>query len=218
MKSNLATTFLALSLAGGAQAGLIINGDFEDFQLTGNHWGVFDSIPGWETTMGDGIEIQRNTIVNAQSGNQYIELDTYGNSALSQALHLHAGAGYQLSFYYMPRTDGDNNDNGVGIYWDLFEGDFSSFDPMNEILRIDDLKRKDMPNWSEYSIQLETPSDLMALSFAGLGANNSLGGFIDNVRLQTVPEPATLAIFGFGLAGIAGTRILKRNRSTVLCA
>ena len=218
MRSIPATMFLALSLAGGAQAGLITNGDFEDLQLTGNRWGVFNSIPGWQTTMGDGIEIQRNTIVAAQSGNQYVELDAYGNSALSQALDLHAGASYQLSFFYMPRTNGGSNDNGVGIYWDLFEGDFTSFDPMNEILRIDNMKRKDMPNWTEYTIRLEAPSNLMALSFAGLGASNSLGGFIDNVRLQAVPEPATLAIFGLGLAGIAASRKFLRNRKTGLCA
>ncbi len=210
MKSIFAGTLLALSVATGAQAGLILNGDFEDMQLGGHSWGVFDSIPGWETTMGGGIEIQRNTVVNAQSGNQYIELDTFQNSALTQSLNLNAGANYLLSFYYLPRTNGGNNDNGVGIYWDLFGGDFASFDPMNEILRIDNLTLRDMPSWTEYTILLEAPGDLMALSFAGLGASNSLGGFIDNVRLQAVPEPATLAIFGLGLAGIASFRKFKR--------
>ncbi|WP_020404998.1 DUF642 domain-containing protein [Hahella ganghwensis] len=212
MKSIISGMFLALSVAGSAQANLILNGDFEDTQLSGNSWTVFDSIPGWQTTMGHSIEVQRNTIVSAQSGDQYVELDSYANSAMTQSLNLKAGTRYELSFYYMPRTDNDNNDNGIGVYWDVFNGDFASFDPMNEIISIDNMQRRDMANWTEYTLMLEAPSELMALSFAGLGNSNSVGGFIDNVSLQAVPEPAALAAFGMGLAGFLGVRQFKRSK------
>ncbi|OZG73106.1 hypothetical protein BTA51_11455 [Hahella sp. CCB-MM4] len=213
MKSIIASTFLALSLASTAQANLIVNGDFEEPQLSGHSWKVFDNIPGWETTMGNSIEIQRNTIVNAQSGDQYVELDSYGNSAMTQSLHLEAGTDYLLSFYYIPRTNRGNNDNGIGVFWDIFDGNFDMFDPENEVISIENQTRKEMPEWMKFSAVLHATSSEMALSFAALGASNSYGGFIDNVSLEAVPEPAAVAIFGLGLAAIAGHRKLTRSNA-----
>ena len=48
---------------------LLINADFDfDIGLTGTQWAVFDSIPGWAKTTGPGIEVQRNTVATAFSG------------------------------------------------------------------------------------------------------------------------------------------------------
>ncbi len=48
--------------------------------------------------------------------------------------------------------------------------------------------------------------ECIRLSFNGVGG---LDGDIDNVKLTQVPEPATLALMGLGLAGIG----YKRHRS-----
>ncbi|ARU58037.1 PEP anchor domain-containing protein [Oleiphilus messinensis] len=203
MKKLLLACGLVSVLASQAQATLITNGDFENLQLSGNSWGVFSSIPGWQTTLGSGIEVQRNTIVQAQSGQQYVELDAYNNSAITQGIDTLLGETYLLSFYYMPRTNNGNNDNGLGVFWDNFDKDYSNFDPSHEVFQIEDITHLQQPSWTQFTLELTATSDFMALSFGGQGANNSLGAFIDNVELtHVVPEPGTLALIGLGIAGI----------------
>ena len=87
--------FVGVVMSNLACANMMLNGNFEAPQLSGSQWQVFGSIPGWNTTAGSGIEIQRNTVVIAQSGNQYVELDSHyavdTNSAMSQAVSTVAG-------------------------------------------------------------------------------------------------------------------------------
>lgn len=212
-------TLLVLSLFSlNSRASLITNGDFETFQLKGKQWRVLPSIDGWTTTMGPGIEIQRNTVVKAQSGNQYVELDSHdqlrqgGNSALTQSVATDIGHHYLLSFYYLPRTNHGNNDNGLAVYWDDLATELDNFDPVNAIFAIDNMTRKDMREWTQYTVKLQATSDLMALSFGGTGLNNTLGAFIDNVSLNKIPEPGTLAMLGMALA------ILLLNRQSLTVA
>ncbi|MCP5163080.1 MAG: DUF642 domain-containing protein [Hahellaceae bacterium] len=214
MKSIFANSLLTLTLAGSAHATLLVNGDFEDAQLSGTRWGVFNAIPGWQTTLGSGIEIQRNTIVSAQSGNQYVELDSYSNSALTQGIQTNAGQTYLLSFFYLPRTNNGGNDNGLAVYWDIFDGDFGNFDPSHQAFSINNMTRSQMPGWTEYSVELTGTGGLTALSFAGTGLNNSLGAFIDNVSLTAVPEPMSLALIGVGLAGMISLRKRATREAT----
>lgn len=191
----------------GANATILTNGDFETNTLTGKHWGVFNVIDGWYTSLGAGIEVQRNTVVNAYSGNAYIELDSHNNSGVTQNVHTEAGQSYLLSFYYMPRTNNGGNDNGVGIFWDSLGGTTGAFSPSSTVFSISDATRNSMPGWTHYTLELEATSDMMALSFVGQGKNNSLGAFIDDVSLtRAVPAPATLALFGLGLAGLGWAR------------
>lgn len=202
---------LMLGLASAnIHANLITNGDFEAGQLAGKRWQVFPSIEGWTTTSGHGIEIQRNTVVRAQSGNQYVELDSQsrngprrGNSALTQGLETVNGQNYWLSFYYLPRTNGDKNDNGLAVYWDAFDNVFDTFDPSHVVFSVDDWQRREHSEWTQFSMRLEATSDLMALSFGGTGMDNTLGAFIDNVSLTAVPAPGSLTLFGLGIAGLA---------------
>ncbi len=135
----LASVFLLVVGTGTASANLIENGDFEtttgpfvgiekgilldNLGDSGNStWDVYTTINNWGTYNGPGIEIQKNTIVKAHSGNHYVELDSHGdtdefpgdsNSGMVQEVWLTEGY-YDLSFWYRPRTD-SRYDNGINV-------------------------------------------------------------------------------------------------------
>ena len=148
----------------GANATLLTNGDFETNTLTGKHWGVFNVIDGWYTSLGAGIEVQRSTVVNAYSGNAYIELDSHNNSGVTQNVHTEAGQSYLLSFYYMPRTNNGGNDNGVGIFGTVWAVRQVFFSPASSVFP-SATQRETACQAGHTTLELEATSDLMALSF-----------------------------------------------------
>lgn len=199
---SVALTVMALTFSAVSNANLLVNGDFEDdVGLTGSRWGVYSSINGWQTYSGPGIEIQRNTIVAAQSGNQYVELDSHTgtdtNSVMYQTIDsLSVGASYELSFWYHARTNnGAANDNGIEVLW----GDSL---PGATVLDLEGYSRNSNLGWMNFSLDLVATAETMFLSFGATGLDNTLGGFIDNVSLTAVPEPGTLALFAIGAAGL----------------
>lgn len=204
-------TFMLMGAASLANANLITNGDFEEDQgLSGTQWQIFDGIPGWETLSGPGIEVQHNTITPAYSGNQYVELDSYNNTAMYQTVSgLTIGEVYELLFWYRPRTNSGQNDNGIAVSW----GDSN---PGSMVYEIVDLTTSNTPDWTAQVINLTASADTMYLGFAATGLDNSLGGFIDAVSLtgtvgQEIPTPAVPALLGLGLLALYSTR---RGRST----
>ena len=197
---NKALTAIALTtVATFANANLLVNGDFDaNVGLSGSQWSVYGSIAGWTALSGAGIEVERNTVVSAHSGNQYIELDSRNNSSMYQLITgLTAGASYELSFWYQARTNNGGNDNGINVAW-------GEYLPATEVLSIDDLTHADTPDWVEQTTTLVASASSMYLVFAADGISNSLGGFIDTVSLTatSVPEPASLALFSIGILGL----------------
>lgn len=231
MKKTLCTALLLLGASTTANASLIDNGSFENTtgDLNSNHgsWKIYDNVTGWEATSGPGIEIQTNPTlrnVNAQHGYNYVELDSHGgansNSAMSQLLtNLIEGTTYELDFYYHARTNNGGNDNGINIFWDdVLNPNLNSFSYTQEMLRIEDVKFNDTTingatsvddGWFLFTLDLLATSGTMALTFAADGNDNSLGGFIDNVSLYSVPEPGSLALIALGLVGLLVTRKQK---------
>jgi hypothetical protein len=194
-------TIVALLLAGVASlanANLIVNGDFEgNVGLTGTNWGVYNAINGWTKLSGAGIEVERNTIVTAQSGSQYVELDSHNNSSMYQQLTgLSVGESYLLSFWYHARTNNGGNDNGIDVSWGASAPGLLQLAVANETLQSTNNL------WIEKTLSLFANQSTMYLTFAATGWNNSLGGFIDNVSLTkaaSVPESSGLVLFGLGL-------------------
>lgn len=201
MISKTVTAIAFASAASFANANLLTNGDFEaNVGLSGTNWGVYQSIDGWNKFDGPGIEVQRNTVIAAQSGNQYVELDSHYNSSMYQEIGgLTVGGAYELSFWYHARTNNGYNDNGINVYW----GDYL---PGDVAVSIDGLRQVNTPGWIEQTVKLVASAETMFLMFAATGYSNSLGGFVDNVSLTAVPEPGTLALFGLGLMGLVLAR------------
>jgi len=191
--------------------GLVHKTNLQGFENKSKAWEVFYSLPGWITTAGNGIELQKNIVTKSAEGRQHVELDSHprgaSNTVMTQTLDsLTVGASYLLEFSYKPRTN-QINDNGINVFWYDAATDFN-FD-MNADYAVDG-QRMDNPTWSVQSIILTAQSDTMDLSFGAFGKQNSLGGLIDNVSLvqvsaglvAKVPEPSMLVLSLLGFAAL----------------
>ncbi len=70
--------------------------------------------------------------------------------------------------------------------------------------------------FTEYFTLVDTTN--ISLSFEGLGVDN-VGMLLDNVlleRVDPVPEPATMFLFGTGLAGLVGSRLRRKKMHSFL--
>jgi hypothetical protein len=217
-----------------ANASLITNGSFEQLEFTDNYqsigtvrntnlqaynnksrmWDVFYNLPGWTTSYGNGIELQKNVVTRSQDGSQHVELDSHprgaSNAVMTQTIDsLTIGSDYLLEFYYKPRTN-NTNDNGINVFW------YNSADDFDLALQADfstDSTRRLTPNWALQTVTFTAQAKSMDLSFGSFGIQNTLGGLIDNVSLKqiaSVPEPSMLVMFVLGLGFI-----LARQRKWV---
>ncbi|MEM7171442.1 MAG: tandem-95 repeat protein, partial [Pseudomonadota bacterium] len=149
------------------------NGGLEaDTGLTGSRWGVFDEVDGWKLSTGSGIEIQRNTVMDASEGNQYIELDSHNNSGIYQDIDTHSGGAYQISFDYSPRPGVSSDSNIVEVLWD------------GEVI---DQVTGNSAGWQTLTYEVSGgEGDLSRIEFRAGGRSDSLGGFIDNISIKEV--------------------------------
>lgn len=199
-----------MACSNASQATLLINGGFDDdILLTGTDWKVYDNIPGWskgERTAG--IEVQRGTIVPADSFAQYVELDSHGgtatNSSMFQSVFLTAGS-YVLDWMYHARTNNGDNDNGIKTYVTDVNGSELFSDSISKTYNEQQPEIWEQVSWT-FTIGAAATYKVW---FAAFGKENSLGGFIDSVSLTAVPEPATALLFAAGIAGVAGLRRKK---------
>ncbi len=207
MISSCALALIAASPASAAS--LLSNGDFEVLDgrigsvrgkalnaLDSGRWDVYDALPGgWYTSDGAGIEVEYSgTVVDAYSGNHYVELDSHpgpdSNSSMSIDLMLDGGD-YRLDFMYTPRTS-VLGDNGIRVLVDEVE-----------VLSIDDF-RQPGTDWEQYTLALlGLDAGLHTLTFSAFGIENTLGGFLDDISLESttapIPEPSAALVFSLGL-------------------
>jgi len=225
MVTTVSGAVLALCLGTNARAGIVFSDDFESTVNTRN-WQVYQQISDgrWRSTQGTGIEVQTSgTVVNAQSGNQYIELDSsrhrggtgdasLTNSAMTRTLTGLSAGDYRLEYYYQPRTD-TTGDNTVGVYFDS--------GPLFSTL-VDQANGVGANGWLKRTTTFLVGEDgaTRHLSFRGEGIENSLGGFVDTVSLSylggpdsgsgRVPEAPALGFIGLALAFAARRRRHRR--------
>lgn len=198
---------------GSLVSGTIFNTGLQTFDSSNGVWDIFSSLPGWQTTGGSGIELQKGIVSQSQDGSHHIELDSHAgasNSVMTQTINaLTVGQNYLLEFYYKPRTN-ILNDNGINVFWYDVAEDFSI--NMDAVLVADSTVSL-TPDWALQSILFTAKAESMNLSFGSSGLQNTLGGLIDNVSLKqstTVPEPSMIVLF---LTALAFLVIRKKKAS-----
>ena len=195
MKKLIAAALLAGALAPQAGANLIVNGSFEDPVIANGTYAIYTTIPGWYSTSGAGIEIQRSVAGSPYDAAQHIELDSDNNSNAIQNVPTTAGAAYSLSFAYSPRPHIVLDSNPIEVWW---EGSL-----------LDTLSRSGVgltdTDWRTYSYNVIGALDgVSQLEFRAVGDSDSLGGYIDKV---SVPDTAsTLGLLALGLPLVAFLR------------
>jgi hypothetical protein len=219
MRSIVAAGALALAAmlgSAGASAvyappNLIVNGSFEEPTQSSGSWGFHTSMSGW-TVKPDadadrgGVEVRNNMVGEAQDGSNFIELDAYGNSWISQTVDTIENSLYQLTFWYSPRENVAADTNGIEVFWnDTSLGTLTGSGVGNT-----------GNVWATHTFTVSGAGLATALKFAAVGTSDSYGGSLDNVSLTAVPLPPAAILFGSVLGSLA--LVARKRRAAAVTA
>lgn len=199
-----ASLFAAPLFALAAPVNLLTNGSFESTAVGNGSYVILGTIPGW--TVGPlGVELRNNVAGSAFNGSNFVELDTTGNSWISQTLNTVLGTNYTLSFSYANRPD-NRGAASNGLSWSI--GGLGG-----------NVGADTSTTWQTFTTTFAGTGGAMTLRFGAIGTSDSYGTSLDNVSIigtagaggnaGNVPEPQSLALL---LAGIGAMGLVLRRR------
>lgn len=199
-RAALLAAFAAFAVT--SHANFLINGGFE--QPGANPWQHFSNgqVPGWRTSSGV-IEIGRPVVygVTGAHGLNVMETDSTANVYVSQSVSLSTGQ-YELSFLFSKRGSNLENRPGNTCDFDVLWNNtvVASMSPSSSTM-------------STKSIVVNGITGVNTVAFRGMGASDGMGALIDDVDLQSVPEPCSMTALGT-LALVAVRKKLNASRQT----
>jgi hypothetical protein len=147
------------------------------------------------------------------NGGNFVGADsaaTYANAISQSVSGLVIGKTYNLTFYQA----GAQQQGFSGTTTDQWQVTFGS-SPNQDSTLMHVASESDV-GWNSQSMLFTASATTQTLTFLALGTPNSDPPFalLDGVSLIQVPEPASIALLGFGIAGVAGLR-RRRARASI---
>ena len=241
MRRVVVLAVVVLGLGSVAYANLFINGDFDTVDSTLNisdfpgpifagppsprplnelptlgFAGVYDSIPGWQTVAGVGIEVQVEQVLGIvpHSGLYYVELDSHPKPGLSSASAMAQTVTLNgLPYQFTIAAEGPLAGTGYGGLIDsvsLVQTASHSY-----VLSLFYMPRTSVAGQNGIAVYINGPGfPAQSLGTRVLtcdGVNDGSASWREcSVEFNTIPEPATYALVGAGLVALF---FIRRRRS-----
>ncbi len=207
----------SILISGAASAATVItNGSFEDFNPNapgvfadggpGNPFytivgGATEALPGWTVT-GNSIDICQNFYIEAAQGNYSIDLSGIIAGGVEQTVATKPGQEYQVTFSLAGNPFGSPANKEV-LVSSVLGSETYQFNTTNSTPQ--------NMNWATETFDFTANNSSTVLSFTSLN-NTSFGPELDNVSIQAVPEPSTIACFISGFA-ILLLMVIRRRQA-----